>query len=138
MNICLFIFFLLFLVKIKQPNAFIFPKCCKVIKNTSCDRQTIQMPRNEANSNCFYRNMWMNCNSKKKASGKHLPDRIIALLSDSNYIRSLIKKKKSTTHHILLLNTVTVYVIYVKNLFLSFLIFRRSQRTRRQNRYGDT
>lgn len=136
MNICLFIFFLLFLVKIKQPNAFIFPKCCKVIKNTSCDRQTIQMPRNEANSNCFYRNMWMNCNSKKKASGKHLPDRIIALLSDSNYIRSLIKKK-STTHHILLLNTVTVYVIYVKNLFLFFLIFRRSQRTRRQNRYGD-
>lgn len=41
---------------------------------------------------------WMNCNSKKKASGKHLPDRIIALLSDSNYIRSLIKALLITSY----------------------------------------
>lgn len=76
----------------------------------------------------------MNCNSKKKASGKHLPDRIIALLSDSNYIRSLIKKKKCTTHHILLLNTVTVYVIYVKNLF--FFLF--SEEAKEQEDKTDT
>lgn len=61
------------------------------------------MPRNEAIlivsiGICVYYFEWMNCNSKKKASGKHLPDRIIALLSDSNYIRSLIKALLITSY----------------------------------------